>query len=74
MALIQVLGKEGGVLIPESKSFHQAYEGPLSQPLRGKKIVQCAMCSPMACSRGSFHGNTKDIHWMWNGFVTPKCC
>jgi hypothetical protein len=33
MALIQVLGTHGGVLIPESKSFDQVYEGPLPQPL-----------------------------------------
>jgi hypothetical protein len=38
MALIQVLGKHEGVLILKSKSFDQAYEGPLPQPLHWKKI------------------------------------
>jgi hypothetical protein len=53
-----VLGKHRGVLIPESKNFHQAHEGPLFQPFHRKKI-EIAMCSPMASSSGGFHGNTR---------------
>jgi hypothetical protein len=44
MALIQVLGKHRGVLISESKSFNQAYEGPLPHctfTVILKKKVQC---------------------------------
>ncbi len=31
----------------------------LNPPPHQKKTVQCAMCSPMACSCRGFHGNTR---------------
>ncbi len=65
MALIQALGKRRGVLIPESKSFNQAYEGPLRQPLHQKSKIESAMCLPMACSSGGFHGNTNTLYVKW---------